>query len=322
MKSLILFIGFAVVLSSCGIKELAEETRDEVKKTNTEVTKTNEAVERTNEGVTKTYQSVDELEAKMDLLHKETQRLLALIVELNRGMAKTNAAVHLQTLTIALQQLVSAETTESLEVPVRMFPYAETFAREASAHELLQTFHVFLKDATLGYADGEKPNEKDLRIRGRMISLIGASLMATFAPEEKVEEILTDEIEKKGRFQDTAYAFALLRYEGTQNYLLGSVLKTQTVNVETLKTAVEHYRIMKTIAEKPYVAELKLNVPKLIAVRNDAGTATAFQDVDKALDPSDTLAKGRSAKRFFLAKLSKEITSQEKIQALLAELAP
>jgi hypothetical protein len=271
-----------ISLVGCGITKLAEETRDQVTHTNDQLNTSND---------------------KQTQLLEATRKLQELTTQLITGMQTTNNAVHLQVLTVSLQELLAPANTEVLVPPVRMFPYAETFAKEASPDEIIQIFHVFLADAILG-GTSAKPNAEgkfdpnDIRLTSRRISLAAGSVIAAFIPEDKFKQILINQIDKGGRFADTTYVLANVRYDYLKQYFLGSILeKSETVNIGSVRTAVGYFNSMKLISRLAYADKIKLHVPSFVT---DPNNAQNLLDLDQKLDSSaDFSGIGRKAIRRF-----------------------
>ena len=155
---------------------------------------------------------------------------------------KTGNAVHLQVLTVALQEMVAPVNTESLTPPVRMFPAGETFSNEASAREATEVFHTFLVDVKLGgMTTKANPTPRDVRLEGRKVSLAAAGVISAFLPHQKFAEILDNQV-GRGRYEDTAYVIALTRYTYLRDFFFASVVeRSERVNMDSVRKAVEYF---------------------------------------------------------------------------------
>lgn len=270
MKNFLLSIGALVLLSSCGIKELAEEAQE--------------------------------------------------------NLIKTGNAVHLQVLTVALQEMLSPVNTENLTPPARMFPYGDTFSKEATASEITEVFHTFLVDVKHG-ASAEKaiPNSKDLRLEGRKISLAAGGVIAAFTPHEKLVHIIYEQITRGGRYEDSAYVILLTRYTYLRDFFFASIVeKSERVNLDSVRKAAEYFTEIKYIAQLPFVDRIKLHVPQFIPVTDDTNpdpsTTTLFEDLDLAVSPTEYKFLARKAIRRFERDeaLKNQLYNTEEGQRLLA----
>lgn len=255
MKHLLSWTVAAALLSACGIREVAEDTRREVQKSN-------------------------------DLQN-----------EILTHIKKTSDAVHLQVMTVALQQMLAPENTANLDPPIRMMPYAETFAKEATAEELIKTCYVLLTDAQSGSGDR----------RTRLASLVAMSAVAALAPAEKSAEILHVQVDEGGRYRDTAYAYTLARYVFTRDFLLTPIVeKTKYLTEGALKEVVTSFNTLKAIRDLPYQSRLVLEIVSL--------------DVDESIPPSELKAIGEKAHRRFQADLDGGVLASLGVQDLLKQL--
>lgn len=247
MKNVLAFSLSVLLLSSCGIKEMADEARD--------------------------------------------------------NLRKTGNAVHLQVLTVSLQQMLAPVNTESLTPPVRMFPYADTFSKEATVEEATEAYHTFLVDVKLGgMTNKSNPTPKDVRLEGRKVSLAAAGVISAFLPHDKFVKILEAQV-GRGRFEDTAYVIALTRYTYLRDFFFTSVVeKSERVNLDSVRKAVEYFSEIKYIAQLPYLDRVRLYVPQFVLVPSIDGSNNGqdtLEDLDVTISPTEYKLLGRKAIRRF-----------------------
>ncbi len=268
MKNILALFLTMGLLSSCGIKEMADEARD--------------------------------------------------------NLRKTGNAVHLQVLTVALQEMVAPVNTESLTPPVRMFPAGETFSNEASAREATEVFHTFLVDVKLGgMTTKANPTPRDVRLEGRKVSLAAAGVISAFLPHQKFAEILDNQV-GRGRYEDTAYVIALTRYTYLRDFFFASVVeRSERVNMDSVRKAVEYFSEIKYIAKLPYVDRLRLYVPQFVLVPSVDGSNNGqdtLEDLDITINPTEYKLLARKAIRRFERDevLKDQLYNTEEGQRLLA----
>lgn len=229
--------------------------------------------------------------------HKEVQRSNDLQQQMLGHISKTSEAVHLQVLTLAMQQMLAPENTANLNPPIRMMPYAEVFSKEASAEELIKVCYVLWTDA------------KESDSRGRMVSLVAMSALAALAPEAKAAEIRRTQIDEGGRYVDAAYAFTLSRYVFTRDFLLAPILeKTKYLSLGGLKESVSHFDILRGIRGLPYQDRLVLTIPAL--------------EVNEVVPAAELQAIGEKARRRFTEGLETSSLGSLEVQDLLKRFAP
>jgi hypothetical protein len=229
--------------------------------------------------------------------HGEVQKSNTLQKEMLANIQKTSDAVHLQVLTVAMQQMMAAENTANLNPPVRMMPYAETFAKEATADELIRVAYVLWTDAQEGGDDR----------KARQVSLAALSALAGLAPDDKAAEILRIQIDEGGRFKDTAYVFALSRYVFIRDFRLSPILeKVKYLTKGALREAVSHLSALKALASLPYVDRLVLTVSAL--------------EVDESIAPAEAGTLSEKAKRRFQEGLDGAELATPEVQELMKQL--
>ena len=292
----IVMLATAVALSGCGIEQATKDTLAEVRKSN----------------------------GTQDSLLGTSGRLEGLTGQLVTGMNITNNGVHAQTLEHALSGLIAPHNTEVLTPPARMMPFASSFTKEATASEIIQTFHAYLTDAKRGIPTlraGEVQNADTLRIRSRNVSLTAAGLIAAFTPKEKFEEILNTQIIKNDRYLDTAYAFALCRYEVTRDWFFDAiVVNTETLNLGALRTAVSYYKSMKSVAILPYADKLTFKVPQFRPQADPMTGAITYVTATFALDRAELLRKAEEAATRFNDELPEDVKNSAEYKVLISQL--
>lgn len=257
-----------VLLAGCGIQETTEKTLGAVEVSN---------------------------ETQKQLL-EHTQELKR-ITELMQGMmASVEHGIHLQTLSTSLEKLLSPEATAILNPPLRMMPFASTFAGEATEHELIQTVHTLFTEAQVA------PPEHELT---RRVSLVAMSALSAFASLEKTRGIFLSHIEEHGRFEETALAMGAARFAFIRDYLLGSILENAKVlNVGLLREASTQFVSLRHLVDVPYAARLELSIPALA--------------VEMKVSATEMQTLGRKAKRRFTKELPPEVLALPTVKEWMA----
>ncbi len=257
---------FFLVLVGCGVTEIGKETRDLVKHSN-----------QTQEDILGGVQKTAELTEKMKKI-----------------LEKTEDAIHLQTLSVAWQQIISLENKGCLNPPTRMMPFADAFAREASEDELIKVAQLLLQDSMNSTSAGEI----------RMISVVGMSAIAGFTSLEKTKGILRTHVDQKGKFQWTAYVFATVRFDFIRDYLFNPLVEnSKFLTIGSLLEAVAQFNNLRHIAGLPYVNSLELIIPSL--------------EIDTRVVPTSIKTLGRKAKRRFLEKMDPADLQNAEVKELL-----
>jgi hypothetical protein len=256
----------------------------------------------------------------MQELVKTTREMNGNTKDLTKGMDKTNDSTHDFALMVALGQLTEAVNTETLTPPARMLPYAKGFTKLATAHEIIQAFHTFWTDVQFGGAtDKDNPTPDDVRLRSRRISMAAASGIAAFTPEDKFAEILATEVDGKKRFEESAYAFALCRYNFVRDFMFRSIVdNARDINLGALQDTATYFAQLKKIAALPYVAKMEFSVSSFNS--KVVKGKVILEDVVINLDPNELANLGRSANRRFQRELPNDVKASAEAQALLNQL--
>jgi len=219
---------FAFVICSCG---LATNTADML----LEVKKSNGMQERLAEYI------------------QQTKNLTAEIERLNSEIAY---GIHLQTLSLALAGMFAPENTEVLSpVPFGMMPYAETYAHEATEEELIRTIDLLLKRVYF------TPNSYP---KVRQVSLMAMGLLSSFAEDDKVNAIFSDNIKRPGLYEEASGVLGVCRYHFTRDYLLIPIYENSDLqNVNTLRKGVYYFERMTELVRSPYAKHFVFALPSL-----------------------------------------------------------
>jgi hypothetical protein len=184
----------------------------------------------------------DEVRGSNDRL----DRILALL-------SRAGEAAHRQTLLLSMEQLLKPENTAVLSPPTRMMPFAETFAREASSDELVRSVCVLYEDALHQPADHKSTAQ---------VSIVAMSALAGLTPEPKARVLLGEQI-PDGRFEETAYAYAVARFAFIRDLLFKPLLTGRHLNRGILDESLNQFQAMKALAQSPYVSRFELDIPEL-----------------------------------------------------------
>lgn len=239
--------------------------------------------------------ATEAIPGKMDAMKDE-------VAKTNDGMARTNAAIHNQTLAVAYSTMMSDQNTELLSpAPLGMMPAGQVFAKEATADDLIQMTYVLLTDINESTPDEslQDPTTKkfsDEVVRKidheKLAKLSAAMIINGLAPQATIDQIVSEQIDQGGQYEETAYQLLALRYVFVDNVLLANDLfKKPMNNLGKLTKAVERADILQSIAALPYASKLQFDVIGMLnaadnqSVTIDAGDAqAAWVKINSAFD--------------------------------------
>lgn len=227
----------------------------------------------------------------------ETNSLMNILTDLNEqinnGIIKTEEAIRLQMVGVALEQMFKPSNIEQLEPPTRMMPYAKIIAREATNFEITELSHLLISDAKYGSGPW----------KSRGASLVAAACIAGFASMTKIKEIIAEQIDQGGVYEESTYGLIMGRYMFIRDALFKPIIeKSAILNKSILMQSVSYFLSLKHIAGLEYTDQLALWIPPL---------------VKEQLDPNEVNDLGRQARSLFEQELDDATLSEPEVQQLL-----
>lgn len=176
---------------------------------------------------------------------------------------KTNKAVHLQTLMVALDKVEKIENFDKLfPVPTSVLPYAKTFAEEVEAHEVVELTYTWIKDIREVAPIGDLDDEGKVKLfKDKMVHLYGLYAIAGFLPDNIINEIIATDVEGSSRFEETALQLLALRVKFIRDILLKeSILSLGIKNSGTLDEAIMYMNKVDFILNLDRVNDVKVSL--------------------------------------------------------------
>jgi uncharacterized phage infection (PIP) family protein YhgE len=310
-------------LANCGAQSAVDATNampGKIDATNGQVTETNakmntmiDQVEKTNDGMNTMVSQVKETNAGMAKMVDEVNAtnagmttMVGQVSKTNDGITKTNAAVHNQTLAVALQTMLSADNTKNLTTVTDMLPAGQIFANEATSAEIVQFVDTVLKGLetfapdssqmvaapptpTPAPAPGAPPTDTtpaapvmiypDSYIKSfnhdKLAKYDAAQIIVGLMSDDKVTEIINDQITSGGQYEDTAYKILALRFFFIYNDVLKSDLMTRPLsNPGLIAAAVKYTTSLSQIGSLPFIDKITLTTSPtdMLPSNTDFGT--------------------------------------------------
>lgn len=273
MKSSILLLSVLVFTASCGIGKVMDSANSippKLDDTNGKMT-----------GMNNTMVGMD----------KNMNGMNSTMGDMKKGIDSTNESVRLQKLILAKNDMLDDKNTRDLEpVALGMVAGAKKFGEAATTEELIEYTRVLL----LKIKD-QKPDDS-LKVNGKfpasviadydhrkMVDLNQIFTIAGFCPQEKVDQIINDEIYAGGLYQRTAYAFLMARVLFTGTYLQETLLAEPMDTVKIMKETVTRLGAIDSILKLPFKSKIALNVAGFIG--QDAIEISLY-DATGAMDDS------------------------------------
>ena len=210
----------------------------------------------------------------------------------NIGIQETNESVRLQKLMLAKNDMVDDKNTQDLEpVALGMIAGAKIFGTTATSEELIEYVRKLvleIKDVkpneSLKDAQGKfSPNIIELYDHKKMINLSQIYTIAGFCPQEKVNQIIAEQITGKGgTYRSTAFIFLMARVQFLGTYLQETFFADPLDTVEAMRELVVRLGAIDSILKTSFKDKVKLSVDTFIG--RDAITVSLFDENGKMDD--------------------------------------
>jgi hypothetical protein len=187
--------------------------------------------------------------------------------------------MRLQQLGLCIDKMEDSKNTVYLSpAPFDMFVGAKCAADVITAEELIEF-------AFLGFTAIDKQSpDKSAKVKdpvtgnlvwppdliasvdhGKLAKLAEIELIAAYAPENVINDIIEKQIIERGPYEPSAYPFLMARVIALQSYLIQeSILNNPLVNVNQLELAVTRTEYLKHIADLPFTAKLKISTYNML----------------------------------------------------------
>lgn len=243
--------------------------------------------------------------AKLESVLEKAESIPSKMDNLNVGMSKTNEKIRMQTLAVAEKELLDEKNQQFLApIPADMMAPGKIFAETLTAHEALEWIYKSLKKVNLDvYAGEENEVLKNNFNRKKMGYLMAVTVVCGFLPDETVNSIITDYIQKSDRFKTTGLNILALRYKFYNDVMLsGSLFSESFSTLGHLEKAIEYNNKIETIVRLPYVDQIKIQflgftAPEInegLSFQVDVTTALNNWNRMKAFAENDFVAVGMS----------------------------
>ena len=269
--NLLLLIATCLTVTACG---KITASMDAVSSMNGKMDETNQSMkamlgkmDTTNAGMDKTNAGMDRTNAGMD-------KSIVGITRSNVGMDKTNASIHKQTLGVALDMMLKPDNTKYVTldsiVPTSMMVPGKIFAEEATQEEIAllvtadileintaQPDSALLDPKTNDFPDGIKNGDDT----SKWVKFTSAQIIAGFAPQATIEDMVKVQITDAGPLENAAYETLYMRHFFIATYLLDSNILAQKLDSPGMfEEALKYIGQLKYIEQLSFKANLKVQL--------------------------------------------------------------
>ncbi|MBC7537407.1 MAG: hypothetical protein H7281_01195 [Bacteriovorax sp.] len=234
--------------------------------------------------------AIDAMKATKDM-KSATNSMNEKMDKTNIGIQETNDSVRKQKLILSINDMLDDKNTKDLEpVAIGMIAGAEEFGKAATTEETIKyTYKLLLEIKDV------KPNEALKDTNGnypasvveaydhkKMINLSQIYTIAGFYPQDKVDQIINEQIYGGGRYQRTAYIFLMARVQFLGTYLQETLFAEPLDTVEAMRELIVRLGAMDSILKSPFKDKVKINIDTFIA--RDPIVASLYDDAGKMED--------------------------------------
>lgn len=213
---------------------------------------------------------------------------------MSNQLAKTSDVLHLKALQDAKNEMLSPDNTVVPDNPVRLIPAGKAFGEEATPLELAQLVEVWiteineLQPGEYNKVNGQVPDAliEDLE-KQKIARLTALQVVMGFAPQAKVEQMISDQIDGQGRYERAVMQGLMLRALFIQSYRVGvAILDKEIQNLGQLQEALDLAEQVDFITRLPFAPQIGIKLQMLKPEHNideklDLKTASnMWNDID------------------------------------------
>jgi PBP1b-binding outer membrane lipoprotein LpoB len=218
----------------------------------------------------------------------------------NDQMKTTNDTVKQEPVAIALEKLQDpANGSNLLPIPFDLMPWAETFGQYASTDQVIKIVYLWVQKLNTTTLDIPNPTDADKAVFNQRLMQTFMSLESVcgLLPDDKVQQIVKEQIGDEGRFQTTAMQMLMLRVRFLRDVMINSSLLSEPIdNAGKLEQGIAYANSIEYVARLPYANKISVDIvgflppigeqketldPKSVATGAWSAIKTAVQIPDK-----------------------------------------
>lgn len=216
-------------------------------------------------GITTNMQNISEkmvgLNERIDIMTKNTTHMEDSIKSMSGG-------IHAQALSIALNEMLKPENTKYITLtqanPIPMIPAAKGLAEIVTEQELVGLTYIMLNEINNCQVDTMNltKEQKDKFDLDKMVKLTALQLIATFAPEKTIDDMIKNQIDNGGIYVESAYAVLTLRSIFIKDVMLDQIMGSNTKMTSPAKfeNALNFLEAVSNIVNRNYGSNLKIKI--------------------------------------------------------------
>ncbi len=189
---------------------------------------------------------------------------------LNKGMSDTNESIRLQKLAIALEQVMNEKNQSFLSpIPGDMMGPGKLLAESLTAEEAVKLIYVKLVNVNENTYRDQFPDDSELKNiaqiqsfeRTKIAIYYAVQIIATFLPDQIINEIVETQIKHGGRFYDVGLQILMMRVSFYDKVMLhASLFKDTMKTVGMVSEAIEYNKKIDAIAKFKFANRIGIKI--------------------------------------------------------------
>lgn len=193
-----------------------------------------------------------------------TQISCGLSDDISDGMSGAQESLRVQKMHTSLESMMAEENIKNVPNPSLMMPFGDAFASAATAEEIVKLHKVWLSDIIYGMPidfDTSNPEHIINLTKNKTAKIVGLQIIAGLAPQETIDRLIQEQIEKGGRYQDIAYVVLMNRAAFIKKVLLEQDILTEKLyNKGKVELAIKHIESLESVFTSKHKAYIQLHL--------------------------------------------------------------
>jgi len=181
----------------------------------------------------------------------------------NDQMKDTNDTVKQEPVAIALEKMQDpANGTNLLPIPFDIMPWAETFGKYASTDQVIKVVYLWEQKLNTTTVDANASDADKAAFNQRMLqTFMALESVCGLLPDDKVQQIVKEQISSEGRFQTTAMNLLMMRVRFVRDVLVGASLLSEPLdNAGKLEQGIAYASSVEYVARLPYASKISIDI--------------------------------------------------------------
>lgn len=181
-----------------------------------------------------------------------------------KNMETLNGTVEDQPILIPFESLLKQEYGKDLlPVPYDLMIFGQKYADNSKIGDLEKVFYLWMRklnDVSLN-KDAPTPDDIDAFNHEKLHVMMVLELVAGLISDQKVQDLIADQVYTDGRYRDTVFQMLMLRARFLRDVLLnGDLLGQPMVSVGMLEDSVKYANSVEILARLPFARSLSVDI--------------------------------------------------------------